>query len=525
LLYARVLEVSMLRIATLFALVGCDTDQGFAGDAGHDATGGADIVVDPEYLEFGELGAGEVATQTFTISNVGQDGSMLTVSNIAISGAGGFTIMEDSLGYEIPGGGHVEIDVAFTPMGAVDQVAEAVVSSDDPDTPNVPVELVGAGLVPELKITPSPVGFGEVFIGCTKTMDVSVSNVGTDKLIVESLVGAGDGFGLVNSNAMPLILDPAAYAPLQVSFTATVEGTKKGSITSVSNEPLHERGTEMTAKGIYAGEQTDTWEVPTDPPADILFFVDQSCSMDDDQRALADNFSSFISALSTYTTDWHVLVANDDDGCGYGVLNNSTANYEDKFSTMVKKGGGLWTEAGLYVTSTAVDKTDGGECNSGFLRADALLHVITVSDEPDQSPGYWQTFVDAMIAKKGDAAHVRVSAVAGPVPGGCSDRDNSAEPGTGYNEAASYTGGEFLSICGNWSSHVKALAETSILVDTFALSKKPEPSSIVVYTNGTKRQSGWSYDSASNSIVFEESSAPKEGATVQATYQMMGTCD
>lgn len=515
----------MLRIAALFALVGCDQDQGFAGDLGHDATGGADIEVDPPELNFGELGAGEVATQTFTISNVGLEGSSLSVTNISIGGAGGFTIVEDSLAYDIPGGGHVDIDVAFTPMGAVDQVAEAVVSSDDPDTPNLPVDLLGAGMVPELRITPSPVGFGEVFIGCTKTMDVQASNVGTDKLIVESLVAAGEGFALSNPNTMPLILDPTAYAPLQVSFTAVAEGTTKGTITSTSNEPMHERVTEMTAKGIYAGEQTDTWEVPTDPPADILFFVDQSCSMDDDQRALADNFSSFIGALSTYTTDWHVLVANDDDGCGYGVLTASTANYADKFSTMVKKGGGLWTEAGLYVTSAAVDKTDGGECNASFLRADALLHVINVSDEPDQSPGYWQTFVDAMIAKKGDAAHVRVSSVAGPVPGGCSDRDNSADPGTGYNEAASYTGGEFLSICGNWSSHVKSLAATSILVDTFTLSKKPDSSSIVVYTNGTKRSSGWSYDSSSNSIVFDESSAPKEGATVEATYRMMGTCD
>jgi hypothetical protein len=51
------------------------------------------------------------------------------------------------------------------------------------------------------------------------------------------------------------------------------------------------------------------------------------------------------------------------------------------FVNVVSSGGGWWTEAGLTVTSEAIDKTDPGECNYGFLRTDAMLHIIMVSDE------------------------------------------------------------------------------------------------------------------------------------------------
>ena len=50
-------------------------------------------------------------------------------------------------------------------------------------------------------------------------------------------------------------------------------------------------------------------------PSDIIFAVDQSCSMDDDAANLASNFSSFIGQLSNYSNDWQIMVVNDDNGC------------------------------------------------------------------------------------------------------------------------------------------------------------------------------------------------------------------
>jgi hypothetical protein len=518
----------MRLLPALLFLAACGSDTGLNKRTDVAGAEGPDIEVSPLQLDFGALGAGEVSTQTFTVTNVGPEESILDVSEITIGGApGGFTLVTapEDLAFTLPGGASADIEVAFTPTGS-EETAEAIVVSDDDDEKRVTVDLLGAGLVPELEISPDPLDLGTAYVGCDKDHDIELTNVGSDVLVIDSISHTGGLFTLTDPNVLPLSLDPGASTTVNVLFTPTEEGSFSGELTVTSNEPVGTRTATQTAEGAYAGEYTDTFEVPTNPPADILFFVDQSCSMDDDQRNLANNFSAFITSLSTYTSNWHVMVVNDDDGCNNsGVLQSTTPDYEGRFTTAVGQGGGSYTEAGLIVTANAVDKTDAGDCNQNFLRTSAMLHIIMVSDEPEQSPRAWDTYVNQVIAKKGDASLVRFSAVAGDVPGGCSSGGNSADPGTGYHEAVNYTGGEFLSICSNWSSSVEALATASVEMTTFELSRTPVPETITVAVNGSARTGGWTYDSATNSIVFDEARMPEEGDTVDVEYAGLASCD
>jgi hypothetical protein len=253
-----------------------------------------------------------------------------------------------------------------------------------------------------------------------------------------------------------------------------------------------------------------------------MFCVDQSGSMDDDQRSLASNFGTFITQLSRYTTDWQIVVVNDDNGCNNtgGYLTNASPDYEGIFERAVGQGGGMLTESLLTVSSTAVDKTDSGECNQGFMRADALLHIILVSDEPEQSVQSWSYYVAAIQAKKGSVANVKISAIAGDYPGGC----GSAAAGIGYYEAVNATGGEFLSICSNWSTMVETLADASIQLSEYELSHTADPDTITVRVNSSVVSAGWSYDPAMNAVVFTQN-IPAEGDTVRITYSAFATCD
>lgn len=518
----------MARFVLLFPLfAACTQDQGF-GKAG-DAYGaeGPEIEVSPSLLDFGSLGAGEAVAQTFTVSNVGPEESLLTVSGITIGGAdGGFTITTEDLDFTLPGGASEDIEVTFTPEGANDQMGEAIVASDDEDEPRVTVDLLGGGLVPELEIEPDPLSMGTAYIGCSKDHDLALTNVGTDTLVIESISHSGGLFTLTDPNTLPLRLEPEESTTVNVSFTPDTEGEFSGELTVVSNEPIGTRVATQTAEGAYAAEYEDEFEVPENPPADIIFFVDQSCSMDDDQRSLASNFSNFISALSDYTDNWHVMVTNDDDGCHTdSVLTSSTSDYEGRFETAVSQGGGSFTEAGLIVTSRAVEETDSGDCNDNFIRGTAMLHIIMVSDEPEQSPQSWDTYVDRVIAKKGDRDLVRFSAVAGDYPIGCVSSGNSAEFGSGYYEAVNETGGEFLSICSNWSTSVETLATASVDAEDFELEHTPVESTIQVYVNESERTSNWSYDASTNTIVFAEGREPVEGDTVRVTYSGLASCD
>lgn len=509
----------------LLAACGNDTNLKGVGDAY--GAEGAEIEVSPPQIDFGALAAGEVGTATFTVSNVGPEESILEVTEITIAGEdGGFSILTpaEDLAFTLPGGASQDIEVAFTPLGA-SEAGEAVVASDDADERRVTVELLGEGLVPELAISPDPYDFGTTYVGCEKDHDLVLENVGTDTLVVSEIAFGGEGFVLTDESTLPLELAPGDATTVNVAFAPGLEGDYAGELSVTSNEPRGTRTATQSGVAAYAGEYEDVFEVPVDPPADILFFVDQSCSMDDDARALASNFSSFISNLSAYTSDWQIMVVNDDDGCNNsGILTPSTSGYESRFTTAVSDGGGDWTEAGLTVTNNAIDKTDRGECNDGFLRTDALLHIVMVSDEPEQSSRAWNYYVNAVTAKKGDVSLVKYSAVAGDYPGGCSSSGNSADAGTGYYEAVDITGGVFLSICSNWATSVEILADASVEQEDFELSRTPVPETIAVTVNGATR-TGWTYDAGGNRIVFDEAAIPAEGDVVRVTYAGLASCD
>jgi hypothetical protein len=273
-----------------------------------------------------------------------------------------------------------------------------------------------------------------------------------------------------------------------------------------------------------AGEitQIDEWEVPEDPPTDILFYLDQSCSMEDDQARLAAQTTTFIDSIESYSDDWQIIVSNADNGCNQtgGVLSPGVSDYVDRFQAAVSAGGGFWTEAGLTITSQAVEQTDPDECNEGFLRADSMLHIIMISDEPEQSTSSWSWYVDKVIAKKGSASLVRFSAIAGDWPAGCA----TAEPGEGYHQAVSATSGVYLSICSDWATpeNMTRLALASALPSSYALSHSPIVDSLQVWINSTARTDAWSHDADSNSIVFV-GPIPSMGDHIRVEYTLEST--
>lgn len=525
----------MLRWSALLlsaALFGCSENafqkvgDGVGGD-------GPKVSVSPTFLDFGSLDAEDDAiVRTFTITSVGA--SPLTVSDVEIQGeATGFTLLTDITDLVLDPDESFDVDVEFFPVSS-SETTEAIVFSDDPDQSSVPVELYGEGTIPELMIDPDPMDFGNTYVGCEKGNTIDIVSVGTSAVTISGIELSGDGFALASGYSLPITLEPGESTTLAVTFTPSGEATFAGELAVTSDEPMGTRVGAQTGEGKYGAEYLDEYEVPTDPATDIMFIVDQSCSMDDDTRAIAEEFGTFITALSTFSTDWQIIVANNDRGCNTtGILTPSTSGYESTFVSAVQEGSGTWisdTEALMIPAAEGVDATDPGDCNDGFLREDALLHIVLVSDEPEQSGDIWtgssdwQTYADEIIAKKGSAALTKISAVAGDVPGGCSSASNSADAGTGYYEAVGYTDGVFLSICSDWGSNVEALAEASINQDSFALTHSPVEDTIVVTINGTVRGSGWTYDSADNAVVFT-TGVPQEGDVVEIAYAGAVDCD
>lgn len=507
-------------------LSGC-SDHNFAKIPESNGNSLPRIEVSPGLLQFGELAYGqEPVVQSFTIKSVGDID--LTVEDLFLEGEamGSFTLLSDQTRFTLPPGAEETIDVVFEPVGAYEQVATAYISSNDEEYSLESVELYGTGSVPELQISPDPLNFENAYIGCDDFEVVTLTNVGTDTLEISELAFEGDeALALVDDYSLPITLEPEESTWLTVTFAPMEEIDFSSTLTVTSNEPIRDRVAEQTGAGRFAGFYTDLWEIPEDPPTDILFAVDQSGSMDDDSSALARNFSTFITLLGGYSNDWQVIVSNDDDGCNRtGILTPTTPNYASTFSSQVTAGGGRYTEALLTVANNAVHNAYvPGGCNTGFMREGAALHIVVVSDEPEQSSTSWSTLVTQIQNYKGDPGLVRISAIAGDYPSGC----GSAAAGAGYYEAVSATGGEFLSICSDWASeaNLERLASASVIQTDFELQNTPLPETIEVMHNGdVVDATEWTYDGPSNTVSFATLS-PTGGDTVEISYAGLATCD
>ena len=503
----------------LLALLCACSEQGFVPNNGNNNGFAPDIEVSPAKLEYGTLSMGVTEVKSFTVTNVGTD--KLNVSDMVLNG-GSFTLVDEELSYILPPDGWNEFDVVFTPMEAYENYGDITIFSNDIDDPTEVVTLVGDGAVPELSIYPNPYNFGIDYVGCGYENLFILANVGTEDLIIDSITYEDPENQLSLQEVtepMPITLEPTSTFDLWIDFMPTKEVGTQGVLTIESNDPLGTAEGYQTAMGVYAGWVTDLFEIPVDPPVDIIFAIDRSCSMDDDAMSLANNFSSFSGAIDKYTSGWKIGVVTADNGCYNTVIDNKTANYENLFSTAVLSNNwGFYTEMLLTLVKNSLQAES--SCNAGFSRPGAITHAIMVSDEPEQSFASWSILVTDMQSMVADPSMLKLSAIAGDYPGGC----GSADPGTGYYEAVMATGGEFLSICSNWSKNVEVLAQASLegLLD-FELSETPAPDSIVVKVDGATWLADWHYDATINSIVFD--TEVTQGASVEVEYGKLVECD
>lgn len=532
-------------VCVLVVFAGCMDSGLYTDNKIDDMFGNPAIRVTPDSLDLGALGPGELGTGSFAIMSVGSESSVLKVSDITINETvwtdidgmslasdGVFSIMppDGDVSFLLPEGRQSEVVVKCAPEHAGDYETLITVHSNDDNSPAVPVVVRCSGLMPELSIAPNPFDMGTLNVGCEHTGQVTLRNIGNADLVITSVVEDNEVFALAPPR-LPMTLAPDEFEELDLTFAPRAATDYIGVITADSNEALGRRSAVQWGTGIVPRSFVDSYLLEANPMADIVFYVDQSPSMDNDQEELSDNLSRFIEGLSPYTPDWQIAVVTNDDGCTEtGIMTPLTPGYMDLFRNASMNGefGGN-TERGLEIAYQAATHSQAGECNEGLLRDGALAHFIMVSDEADQSPRGWQFTVDEVTAVKGDKSLVKFSAVAGPVPSGCTEEDDGetvhqASAGTGYYEAVQNTGGVFLSLCSDWAENVAILASSFTAPTSYALSNRPDPFTIVVEVNDIVVRD-WVYSSSNNAITFNEPAQPVEGDRIDIAYSEPYGCD
>jgi len=296
--------------------------------------------------------------------------------------------------------------------------------------------------------------------------------------------------------------------------------------------------------------QDDVFEQAAVPAVDILFVVDNSASMSEEQAALAAGFQSFISQIEATTIDFQIGIITtsqdtDDPNRGHLIGDRPLfltreVDYLTLFDQRVQIGtNGSDKEKGLDAAQNAISLNMLTTWNLGFVRPGANLLIIIVSDEDDCSDDgrldgqdakscYQQrdqlvpvqTEVDRILSRKSQGELVQISGILGPFDGSCAD----SYPGRRYAQAALQTGGLLGKICdSDWSSTLSSLGLTAVgILNQFKLTSAADPTTLVVSVDGTEvpedETNGWTYDSLHWLIIFHGTSVPPEGSEITVDY-------
>lgn len=98
-----------------------------------------------------------------------------------------------------------------------------------------PVDVPG-GLPPQIDTQPSGLDFGEVALGQSAQLSVTVFNRGGSNLSIGPVVATTDEFAALAPTG-PVSIGPGASQPIQVSFSPAAEGTRFGTLRISSNDP------------------------------------------------------------------------------------------------------------------------------------------------------------------------------------------------------------------------------------------------------------------------------------------------
>jgi hypothetical protein len=272
---------------------------------------------------------------------------------------------------------------------------------------------------------------------------------------------------------------------------------------------------------------TDGWVQGTQS-LDILFVVDDSCSMADEQAALAANFDHFIKHAVTTGSDFHLAVTTTDTFSVNGAFRGSpgfltplTPQLDQAFASRAVAGtSGSGFEQPLEALLRAVSPPATTGTNAGFLRAAVPLVAVIVTDAVEQSGRAVASYVASLRAVKDNRTDLVNVSVVGPFtpPSATCQLDSNVDPGR-YQEVITATAGVRSDICTtDWAHDLDVIGSSLLgLATRFPLKATPDLGQPIVVTVNGVVVNAWRYDVPTRLIVFDV--PPAQGAVISAAYR------
>jgi len=357
-------------------------------------------------------------------------------------------------------------------------------------------------------------------------------------------------------------MSPSGPGPVDCQVRVTTDAY-------ISNyDNAHEADVPLSAHGIDVAHKTDVFSQVPPPKVDVLFVIDDSFSMADEQKLLAETMPQLVQIAIDWGQDYHMAVTTTDTvkvrGTFQGVpaIATTETGPDDFYDNLIVGVTGYWEERGLeaaWLALSGVNQIDSGiECvdapgqcpmydeqhylwckegicrgpNWGFLRDDAQLVIIIVSDEEDSSfqPVSWYVQQFASLKPKDSQVGVKLHAIVTPTEG-CFGGYGSV--GYRYIKAAQAFDGHVSSICAtDFPAEFKAIGDDSFgLSDRFYPTLPADHATLTVSVNGevcpestaAGDGGGWEWNANTRAVVFKEDGPcwPDYGDEVTLDYDVL----
>jgi len=551
-----------VRIMTAYEAEGGDVSVRLEGEAPLFGC----LSAQPSEIVFPDTELGQTRRSRVTVTNsCGKTANI--VSAVMNRGYMSYHIDDLSPPKAVPPRGSVDVWVTYAPMDDSDTDGLLVINTNDAAAPRFLTALSGPVSLPHMTHFPLSLDFGTVIFRDTAmtmrsecssaTRTVKIYSDGSAPLQISRLEIAqpSDGYFEVTGvtiDAIP-VRDFASTFTIPVSSSAEVSlqfyPTRLAPEGHTSRLLIHSNASTMPGEVLLAGHAKldgpghDSFTQLAGPKADILWVIDNSCSMFDEQARLIDNMSRFVAFADAQNSDYQMAVTITDSRSGEAgkfehcyphprIVKNDYPRREEAFRCLFDVGtNGPFLEAGLGAAYQALQRAQAGDSiqlngNTGFLRDDANLAIVILSDEEDQSLETEDLLRDYFWSIKG-RTRVKVHAIAGPVAQACRT-DPNIQPGTRYFSMTQETGGLFFSICEeDWAPVLQGLGLNVFTpISEWQLTQAAVPASVGVTVDGVpivwSTSNGFVYDTSSNTVRFFGAAVPEPGAQIEVDY--LGNC-
>jgi len=515
----------------------------------------------PATIDFGNVAPGGGAVLGLRFSNEGGDLCAVGDVHIESDANGAFSMPGGALASLVlwPGDSF-QTQVAFVPNAAGQVTGQVQMQVNDPAQPTVSLPLIGASYPACLAAAPPYIDFGPLRRDCShaprSTHVVNACSAPIDVGAVWIGEGTSDEFSIAGAPATPLSLAPGAGFNVSVQYAAQEQGQNFSPLwLNESDVPQAPLLVPLLGEGMPDGKMVDTFVQGNGTKADVLFLVDNSNSMAEEQPRLAAAIPAFIQAARQNGMDLHAAVTTTgidpvvEPGCGGGanggeagrlfpvdgsmprIINLGQAAPEQALQGDIAVGLCHHLEQTLEamrraLSSPLVDHADDpatalpNDGNEGFLRSDAQLSVVAVTDEDDHSGDPVNDYATFLRSVHGLTQPQRAGFFAIAPLSSCPSSSGSSAPR--LSQMAQATGGQVWDVCnGDYSAALSAIAERSFGAQTrFPLTRPADASSVQVLLDGQPAAPGsWSFDAGTNSVDF--ASAPAAGTSIEVDYKQL----